>query len=189
MVTKAGCVSAVFAVLIFATSAHADQVKCGDGTVKVKSVCTPNYSSICGTGTQLVAGQCVSSAQCPVCGNGVSESGELCDDGNTDAGDGCSSKCQFEGCGNGVLRASNAMMATPRQRRVLCIELPGVRRHLPLEHRTGTILRGRHNRPRGGVRPTRQRMRCELQFSHRVTWDRTVILAGRRLRQPARYNP
>jgi len=32
----------------------------------------------------------------PVCGNGVIESGEQCDDGNTINGDGCSSTCQIE---------------------------------------------------------------------------------------------
>ena len=32
----------------------------------------------------------------PVCGNGVIETGEQCDDGNTASGDGCSSTCQTE---------------------------------------------------------------------------------------------
>jgi cysteine-rich repeat protein len=32
----------------------------------------------------------------PVCGNGVVEAGEQCDDGNTNNGDGCSSTCQIE---------------------------------------------------------------------------------------------
>jgi cysteine-rich repeat protein len=48
----------------------------------------------------------------PVCGNGVLESGELCDDGNTANGDGCSSTCAVEpppppppACGNGVLES------------------------------------------------------------------------------------
>ena len=40
------------------------------------------------------------------CGNGVIDSGESCDDGNTANGDGCSSTCQQEFfnniCGNGV---------------------------------------------------------------------------------------
>ena len=39
-----------------------------------------------------------------VCGNGVVEEGEQCDDGNTVDGDGCSSTCQIEACcGNGIL--------------------------------------------------------------------------------------
>ncbi|MBU2612139.1 MAG: DUF4215 domain-containing protein [Nanoarchaeota archaeon] len=37
----------------------------------------------------------------PVCGNGVVETGEQCDDGNTISGDGCSSTCQIEGGGGG----------------------------------------------------------------------------------------
>src|SRR5690625_2059201 len=32
----------------------------------------------------------------PVCGNGILEEGEACDDGNTASGDGCSSTCQIE---------------------------------------------------------------------------------------------
>lgn len=39
-----------------------------------------------------------------VCGNGIQEVGESCDDGNLISGDGCSSTCQKEGfCGNGIL--------------------------------------------------------------------------------------
>ncbi len=45
----------------------------------------------------------------PVCGNGVVETGEQCDDGNTKSGDGCSATCQNEApapvCGNGVVEA------------------------------------------------------------------------------------
>src|SRR5699024_11837435 len=32
----------------------------------------------------------------PVCGNGIVEDGEACDDGNTTSGDGCSSSCELE---------------------------------------------------------------------------------------------
>jgi cysteine-rich repeat protein len=47
----------------------------------------------------------------PSCGNGVVETGEQCDDGNTTSGDGCSATCQLEGCdtchapvcGNGIV--------------------------------------------------------------------------------------
>jgi cysteine-rich repeat protein len=38
-----------------------------------------------------------------VCGNGVVEAGEQCDDGNTTCGDGCSSNCKIERCGNGIV--------------------------------------------------------------------------------------
>ncbi len=59
-----------------------------------------------------------------ICGDGVIEAGELCDDGNTVAGDGCSSTCQIETgftcmipgqactplmfCGNGVVDGQEA---------------------------------------------------------------------------------
>jgi cysteine-rich repeat protein len=42
-----------------------------------------------------------------VCGNGILETGETCDDGNNVNGDGCSNTCQMENdepvCGNGIL--------------------------------------------------------------------------------------
>ena len=43
-----------------------------------------------------------------VCGNGIMEDGEQCDDGNTDDGDGCSALCVIEEepepiCGNGIV--------------------------------------------------------------------------------------
>ena len=42
------------------------------------------------------------------CGNGLIDSGEQCDDGNTISGDGCSALCQFEG------RATDAGIPQPR---------------------------------------------------------------------------
>ncbi len=39
----------------------------------------------------------------PVCGNGVVEPPETCDDGNAVAGDGCGPTCLFEICGNGYV--------------------------------------------------------------------------------------
>jgi cysteine-rich repeat protein len=43
----------------------------------------------------------------PVCGNGLTEGGEQCDDANTTNGDGCSATCQLEGpaCGDGSVQA------------------------------------------------------------------------------------
>src|SRR5436190_1723372 len=39
-----------------------------------------------------------------VCGNGIVEEPEVCDDGNNMDGDGCTADCHSgEGCGNGVL--------------------------------------------------------------------------------------
>jgi cysteine-rich repeat protein len=57
-------------------------------------------------------GHCGSTPPPPVCGNGVLESGEACDDGNRVNGDGCSSTCTIEpppppppACGNGILES------------------------------------------------------------------------------------
>jgi cysteine-rich repeat protein len=42
-----------------------------------------------------------------VCGDGVLDEGEACDDGNTMDGDGCSSTCELESvCGNGILEGN-----------------------------------------------------------------------------------
>jgi cysteine-rich repeat protein len=45
-----------------------------------------------------------------VCGNGIVESGETCDDNNTVNGDGCSNTCKLETavCGNGIVESGEA---------------------------------------------------------------------------------
>lgn len=44
----------------------------------------------------------------PVCGNGIYQPGEECDDGNITSGDGCSSNCKNEFyCGNGVVDSAS----------------------------------------------------------------------------------
>jgi cysteine-rich repeat protein len=43
-----------------------------------------------------------------LCGNGVVEPGEACDDGNTVDDDGCTNACVLGSCGNGVLDAGEA---------------------------------------------------------------------------------
>ena len=40
----------------------------------------------------------------PVCGNGILEDGEECDDGNNVDGDGCDANCQNEECGDGIIQ-------------------------------------------------------------------------------------
>ena len=40
-----------------------------------------------------------------ICGNGVTEPGEHCDDANLVDGDGCDSNCTPTGCGNGIVSA------------------------------------------------------------------------------------
>lgn len=83
MMIKVGCTGAVVAALFLPTSATADNLSCGPGTVKVKGVCLPNYAVLCGAGTQVVNGQCVAAPKQSVCGDGILDVGEACDDGNT----------------------------------------------------------------------------------------------------------
>src|SRR5215831_14261794 len=48
-----------------------------------------------------------------VCGNGVVEGSEQCDDGNTVNGDGCEADCTLPRCGNGILDRPVIALATP----------------------------------------------------------------------------
>jgi len=41
----------------------------------------------------------------PVCGNGILDPGEECDDGNNVDGDGCNAECLIEFCGDGITQA------------------------------------------------------------------------------------
>ncbi len=62
----------------------------------------------CGARTELYTGPDAAldpeEPRPPVCGNGVVEVGELCDDGNLVAGDGCTPRCGPETCGDGVVQ-------------------------------------------------------------------------------------
>jgi len=49
-----------------------------------------------------VTGKCGAPGGASVCGDGVVQGCETCDDGNTNDGDGCSSTCHFETCSNGL---------------------------------------------------------------------------------------
>ena len=40
----------------------------------------------------------------PICGDGVVEQWEECDDGNTDDQDGCTAQCRVARCGDGIVR-------------------------------------------------------------------------------------
>ncbi len=82
----------------------ADGTACGMGLICVAGTCK---MSACGDGIvdKNAGEQCeppntnTCDAQChlkPVCGNGMRENGEQCDDGNTVNLDGCSATCQFE---------------------------------------------------------------------------------------------
>jgi cysteine-rich repeat protein len=48
--------------------------------------------------------RCVLPSDGPVCGDGVTEGGEACDDGNGNPTDGCTNTCQVAICGDGVAR-------------------------------------------------------------------------------------
>ncbi len=51
---------------------------------------------------------CAADCHHEVCGNGIIDPGEQCDDGGTTNGDGCSSTCHFEFCGDGVVNNGEA---------------------------------------------------------------------------------
>jgi cysteine-rich repeat protein len=54
---------------------------------------------------KFIIALCFLSAGCPVavCGDGVLESGEACDDGNTANADGCEADCSLPACQNGIV--------------------------------------------------------------------------------------
>ncbi|MFT3697897.1 MAG: DUF4215 domain-containing protein [Kofleriaceae bacterium] len=93
--------------------------RCGDGvTCPLGMVCVED--TFCATTEQLAAcnglvesdpcssesvvGFCVKGAcRSSICGNGVVEYGEICDDGNDIATDGCTNSCVPEMCGDGIV--------------------------------------------------------------------------------------
>ena len=66
------------------------RIKCGDGVCRIRH------------GEDLFT--CPADCQ-PICGNGVLEGSEQCDDDNTNSEDGCSSACVTEFCGDGLVQA------------------------------------------------------------------------------------
>jgi cysteine-rich repeat protein len=75
----------------------------GDGcdpTCVEEVSCTPN-------GEAQPAPQPEADAGAGVCGNGIVEASEQCDDANEEAGDGCDTACTLE-CGNGVIEGSES---------------------------------------------------------------------------------
>jgi cysteine-rich repeat protein len=62
--------------------------ECVDGTWTVRETC----------GTRCTTGRCEGAPTTPVCGNGVIEGNEICDDGNRRDGDGCSANCDSVEC-------------------------------------------------------------------------------------------
>jgi cysteine-rich repeat protein len=107
------------ALLLVGGCLESDLVRCGDKLCPVGAFCTPegcvlqDQIDVCsnkaeGDACQVLNlppgfcrnGTCVSA----VCGNGIMEPGEACDDANHDAGDGCSADCRsLESCGNDII--------------------------------------------------------------------------------------
>jgi len=78
-----------------------DVVSCGDGVLDARC-----EECDAGAGNSDVAPDaCRTTCRLPVCGDGTIDTGETCDDGNTESCDGCSASCQVEvglGCGDGM---------------------------------------------------------------------------------------
>lgn len=69
-----------------------DQLHACDGKPELATCDDNDLRKVCSSGVCL-----------DLCGNGVVELSESCDDGNRRAGDGCSDVCLAETCGNGVV--------------------------------------------------------------------------------------
>ena len=104
-----------------------------------------------------------------VCGDGVVETAEDCDDGNTQGCDGCSPTCRPEGCGNGVIDCDeqcDAGVPYPPPTSgctAACTEIPPCSSH-SRGRRTAARLRARMgDRAFGEHRRTRLARRAEEQ--------------------------
>lgn len=73
-------------------------VLCGNGAVDAASGETCDGAPVGGVA-------CPADCTLPVCGDGVMEGGETCDDANTSNGDNCPSTCRLAVCGNSTVEA------------------------------------------------------------------------------------
>jgi YVTN family beta-propeller protein/cysteine-rich repeat protein len=97
----------------FSLSVHPDGTKLyvvtnGDFAVSVIDL-TGGFAggSVMGTGATLARGSFMAPFTIPAgCGNGASDPGEACDDGNLFDGDGCDRNCTTTACGNRVVSAA-----------------------------------------------------------------------------------
>lgn len=74
---------------------------CGDGIVQAGA------GEQCDAGaanSDVAANACRLDCQRAACGDGVTDTGEQCDDANSNQEDGCSNNCRTPGCGDGVLQ-------------------------------------------------------------------------------------
>ena len=68
--------------------------------------CTPQTASSCPTTTSTTTVSSTTTTTMAVCGDGIKNGTEQCDDGNQVEDDGCDSNCTIPACGNGILDAS-----------------------------------------------------------------------------------
>ncbi len=108
------------------------------------------------TATRPTVTAATRTASIPVCGDGVLDAGEECDDGNLVDGDGCRNSCS----------STRLRRRHPRRGRGVRRRQPGRRRRLPGQL-PGSGLRRRHRRRRRGVRRRqpgrRRRLSVDLQ--------------------------
>ena len=70
----------------------------------VTLMCKPQAGQ-CSTTTTTTTSPSTTTTTIPMCGNGVREGDEECDDGNTDNTDGCTNACKLAACGDGFVHA------------------------------------------------------------------------------------
>jgi cysteine-rich repeat protein len=75
---------------------------CGDGVLFGSQTGGPEQCDNGGANSDTNPNACRTDCTLPSCGDGAIDTGELCDDGNTDSGDGCDATCDLEFCGDGI---------------------------------------------------------------------------------------
>ncbi len=80
---------------------------CGAGEMLNQLVCRESYIEACddGEANADAPDACRTDCTLPMCGDGIVDSGEECDDGNDVEDDGCSNRCRLPACGDGVVQA------------------------------------------------------------------------------------
>ena len=74
-------------------------------TVGRESLCHDGVDNDNDGKTDCADSDCFLDPTCVICGNGIVNTGEECDDGNLVDGDGCDSNCTLTRCGNGIVTA------------------------------------------------------------------------------------
>lgn len=98
----------------------ADAEECDDGNLSDTDSCLATCEdNVCGDGYVFEGTEecddggdnrnepdaCRTDCTLPRCGDAITDTGEMCDDGNTIDNDGCSNHCSRPGCGNGIPEA------------------------------------------------------------------------------------